>query len=443
MTKLQQLQEFRHAFYQRLGPARDALFELCDATLATAKPPSFAHLALSPLFRRRWPSLYEALQDGRPDSAGLMNLILDHVPDMALERPLLVGDHTAWPRLSARTLPERLYTHHADKQTRIADGLPITAGFAFSTLALLPDSDTRWVLPLVHERIVPEKKAYQVAAEQLRMVALEFQRRGAGRALTLLDSQYGCAPFLKATAPVAVDLLFRLRSNRVLWGVPPAYSGRGAPCIHGDKFKLNAPETWPEADEVLVVEDERLGLVEIRRWVKWHMRKAPDREMTLIRVDCLDKPKKKAMWLGFLGEQEPSLSQVWRLYLRRFSIEHWYRFSKQRLHWTLPRLSTPEQHERWSALMPVLTMQLYLARSVMIDHVLPWQKPQPVARRTPGRVCQGMAGLIAVIDTPACAPKPRGKSPGWEPGRVRSRRGRHRIMKKGRKRKLKRRRQAA
>lgn len=386
MCNLLRLHHFRHALYERLGPARDALFELCDAVLTTPKPPSFAHLSLSPLFPRQWPSLYEALQDGRPDRAALMDLMLDHVSETALERPLLVGDHTAWPRLSARTLSGRSYTHHADRQTRLADGLPITAGFAFSTLALLPEPGTRWVLPLLHERIKPAEKAPVVAARQLKAVVASLQKRGLGRALALFDSGYECASFLKATSEVAVDLLFRLRSNRVLWGTPPPYRGRGKPCTHGHKFKLNAPETWPAPDEVLVVEDEKLGRVELRRWLRWHFRKAPVREMTLIRVRCLDRPKKTPMWLGFVGEQEPSLEQFWRLYLRRFSIEHWYRFSKQRLHWTLPRLSTPAQHERWSDLMPVLTMQLYLARSAMIDHVLPWQKPQPAHERTPGRV---------------------------------------------------------
>lgn len=443
MNNLQHLHHFRQALYEHLGPARDALFELCDAVLTSPHPPSFAHLSLSPLFRRQWPSLYEALQDGRPDRAALMDLLLDHVPDQALERPLLVGDHTAWPRLSARTLSERTYTHHADRQTRLADGLPITAGFSFSTLALLPEPGTRWVLPLFHERVPPHEKPHQRAARQLRVLVEVFHRRGLGRALALFDSQYGCAPFLKATQEIAVDLLFRLRSNRVLWGVPPPYKGIGAPCIHGERFQLNAPETWPEADAVLLIEDQRLGRVEIRRWLRWHFRKAPEREMTLIRVQCLDRPKKKAMWLGFVGEQEPSLSELWRLYLRRFAIEHWYRFAKQRLHWTLPRFSTPEQHERWSDLLPVMTLQLYLARGAMIDQVLPWQKRQPAHERTPGRVCQAMAGLIVVIGTPACVPKPRGKSPGWEKGRERSRRARHPIMKKARKRKAKRRRQAA
>jgi hypothetical protein len=34
---------------------------------------------------------------------------------------------------------------------------------------------------------------------------------------------------------------------------------------------------------------------------------------------------------------------VWQHYLRRFAIDHWYCFAKQRLHWILPQLSTPEQ----------------------------------------------------------------------------------------------------
>ena len=36
----------------------------------------------------------------------------------------------------------------------------------------------------------------------------------------------------------------------------------------------------------------------------------------------------------------------------------------QRLHWTLPKLRTPEQSERWSDLMPLMSWQLWLARDL-------------------------------------------------------------------------------
>jgi hypothetical protein len=124
----------------------------------------------------------------------------------------------------------------------------------------------------------------------------------------------------------------------------------------------------------------------------------------------------------------PTLFQVWRLYLRRFAIDHWNRFAKQRLHWTLPQLLTPQQALRWSDLMPLLSWQLWIARQLVIDSPLPWQKPQ--ANLTPGRVAQGFTAILVRIGSPACSPKPRGKSLGWSSGRKRSPYPRFPIIKK-------------
>jgi hypothetical protein len=80
--------------------------------------------------------------------------------------------------------------------------------------------------------------------------------------------------------------------------------------------------------------------------------------MSLLKVERLSQRTGKAikpMWLAWVGEQMPPLTEVWRLYLRRFAVDHWYRFIKQRQHWTLPKLSTPKQCERWSDLMPLMT----------------------------------------------------------------------------------------
>jgi hypothetical protein len=42
-----------------------------------------------------------------------------------------------------------------------------------------------------------------------------------------------------------------------------------------------------------------------------------------------------------------------------------------------------------------------------------------------------MGGVLAVIGTPARAPKPRGKSPGWQKGKKRTKRPRYPVVKKG------------
>jgi hypothetical protein len=92
----------------------------------------------------------------------------------------------------------------------------------------------------------------------------------------------------------------------------------------------------------------------------------------------------------------PALFDFWRLYLRRFAIDHWYRFAKQRLHWTLPKLSTPEQCERWSDLLPLLTWQLWLARDIVTDNPCLGRSNSPLS---PGRVAQAMGGVLAAIGT--------------------------------------------
>jgi hypothetical protein len=69
------------------------------------------------------------------------------------------------------------------------------------------------------------------------------------RPLLLADSEYANAKFLKATIGVEADLLMRLRPNRVLYGPPPAYSGKGRPRVHGARFALKEYQDWPQADQ--------------------------------------------------------------------------------------------------------------------------------------------------------------------------------------------------
>lgn len=61
-----QLKQFRQGVYTILGNAKDALFDLMDAVLVTRSVYSFVELSLSPVFRRQWSSIYEALEDSNP-----------------------------------------------------------------------------------------------------------------------------------------------------------------------------------------------------------------------------------------------------------------------------------------------------------------------------------------------------------------------------------------
>jgi hypothetical protein len=76
----------------------------------------------------------------------------------------------------------------------------------------------------------------------------------------------------------------------------------------------------------------------------------------------------------------------------------------------------------------VITWELWLARDIVSDNPLPWQRR--IDKLTPGRVAQAMGGVLAAIGTPAKAPKPRGKSPGWKTGQPRQRRINYPVVKK-------------
>jgi hypothetical protein len=144
--------QFRQAAYACLGSARDAFFELSDAVIDMPAVQSFAELSCSRYFRRGWPSLYEALQDGRPDREQLMRLYGQH---MSLgERPMLAGDHTAWPRPTAYTLRDRTVEHQPNP---VPGGRPITLGHGYSTLVWVPEKKGSWALPLRHERITSQE----------------------------------------------------------------------------------------------------------------------------------------------------------------------------------------------------------------------------------------------------------------------------------------------
>jgi hypothetical protein len=420
--KYDRYQKFRQETYQMLGKAHDATFELMDSIMTTRNVSCVAEFSLSPLFRRKWSSTYEALQDSRPNRNKLMKRYIKEIPSSSSEYALLAIDHTAWGRRGAKTLKERTYEYQASSNNLV------TVGQGYSTIAWLPEAKGSWALPLRHERITSYETPISKAVWQLKQVSKSLH----SKTLVVLDSEYGNGSWVNQTKEISVSKLMRIRSNCCLWGQPETYSGRGRPKKHGQKFKVNDPTTWWEADEIVEVNDPKLGLIKISQWKELHFRSSPSQDMSLIRVERLNSKREgktpRPLWLVWVGEQFLELKDIWSQYARRFGVDHWYRFAKQRLHWTVPNFSTAKQSERWSDLMPLMTWQLWLAQDLVTEHCLPWQSR--INQLTPGRVAQSMFSLLVEIDTPASAPQTRGKSPGWKQGEKRSKRKTYPIAKK-------------
>jgi hypothetical protein len=431
MEQFTKLIEFRQAVYDHgLTRIKDAQFELTDALLLTPGICSFAELSLSLAFRRKWPSVYAAIEDGGQDLAWLEAYFVQQMP--AQGEHVLSLDDTAWVHPAAKALADRQYICTSTQAVHRS----ILAGHPYSILAWVPDPTRSWAPPVSVRRITSQQTAAEVGVMQVQQLC-RLRREEMFRWLYLIvgDGKYGHHRFLGPLKDEPCGVLVRLRCDRVLYGAPGPYGGMGRPRIHGDRFAFREPETWGEPNVEATVEDDRWGQVRLRRWDHRHAQQDATTPFSVILVEThLERDRPSApFWLGYQPppHQNPgdqSLIDLWHWYPWRWPVEPSIRFRKQHLHWTLPRFQQPESCDRWTMLVNVAQWQLYLAQDIVQDCPLPWQAAQE--RLTPERTLQSLGATFREIGTPAASPQPRGKSPGWPKGRPRTRPKHHSVVRK-------------
>jgi hypothetical protein len=442
LTALDALLTFRGAVYAAFGRRADALFELMDALTSAGAVPSPIHLSLEAVHRRGWGSFYAALNKGEVPAAAIEALLAQHPLAEAAGGPLIFGvDTSVWPRCDAETSPERGFYHHS---SRHSNGQPIVAGWSFQWVAQLSLTRDSWTAPLSVRRVPPGTNVNEAAAAQITDV---LQRRPVGPAagaagqvpLFAFDCGYDSVQLGEALAGVVVAIVVRLREGRCFYADPPplAANGKrraGRPRRHGKKFACADERTWWAPDAEHTEDDPQYGHVRVRAWDKVHGKvqahagrgtrgPAPLQRGTLLLVEVERLPHQtrhpKPMWLWWQGPPgtSPDLALVWRAYVHRFDLEHTLRFSKQSLNWTTLRVRQPAAAERWTWLVVLAYTQLRLARPLVTDRRLPWERPRPAGHLTPYRVRRVFSQLSALFGTPAAPPKPCGHPAGRPKGR--------------------------
>jgi hypothetical protein len=449
------LRAFRRSFYECFCHRRDALFELTDAILtADGAIPSPAHLSLQTSHRRGWGSLYAALCKGRIDLEALRRLLARHPLAQEEETPVYAVDVSVWDRCDAECSPERGFYYHPSRHSA---GQPIVAGWAYQFVAQLNFVRESWSAPMDVERLRPGQDANVVATGQVRSFLLRRLCRssceeGTGTTpLFVFDAGYDPVKVQQGLEGSPCQILLRLRAGRRFYGDPslcdpPENIGR--PRRHGPKMKCSEPSTWPEPSAELRCEDAAYGSVRVRAWAEMHPKVSnhagkgtrgplPIVVGTLILVEVERLPRgerrrePRVLWLWWHGPEgtAPDLDLIWRSYVRRFDLEHTFRFLKQSMGWTTPRVRHPEQADRWSWLVVAAYTQLRLARTCVEDLRLPWERRYDPGRLTPVRVHRVVSSLLAHAGTPAKAPKPCGRSPGRAKGRLSGRAKRYPAIK--------------
>jgi hypothetical protein len=439
------LKSFRGQLYGAFTRWGDALFELTDALLCAGAVSSVPSLSLEPEFTRSHGSLYKALAKGRIDEDRLRSLLVGH---RAADWPMVFAvDASTFDRCDAECSPERGYYYSASKHSA---GQPIVAGWHYQWICQLSWAPDSWTAPLDAMRIPAGEDETTATVAQLRRLVGLLPADGEVP-LFVLDAGYDPIAIGHDLAEERCEVLCRIREDRVFYADAPTRPNRpattgGRPPRHGKRWKCSDPKSWPKPSANLVASDSRYGKITVTAWPGMHPRLVgrgrwkgdgapPIVRGCVIRVEVEHLPKptartKKTLWLWWSGEGTPDLHRCWRAYLRRFDIEHTYRFAKQSLGWTAPSLCTPQQADRWTWLVVAALTELRLARGLVADLRLPWERPRDPALLTPTRVRRGFRRLRATLGTPASPPKSTTPGPGRPKGTRKPPRKRYPAVKK-------------
>jgi hypothetical protein len=433
------LSRFRVDLHACLTARADELSELADAVLCTDGPVrSLAGLSLAAEHRRGHGALYDAVNHGRISIGRLRRSVAGlPLPRAADGRLVLAVDVSNWLRPGAVTSPARLFCHVYGRGKGQAQMIP---GWPYSVVAALEPGRTSWTAVLDAVRLGPGGDETGVSAAQVREVITRLIEaghwcEGDQPVLVVFDAGYDVTRLAWLLADLPVELLGRLRSDRVMQlPAPPRQPGtRGRPRKHGGELALADPATWPPAQVTTSTTTSRYGIAVTAAWDRVHPRLThraawldhdgplPVIEGTLIRlqVDHLPgdrDPTPVWLWFSRTSATAGEVDRCWRAFLRRFDLEHTFRFWKQTLGWTAPKIRNPAAADRWTWLIITAHTQLRLARPLADDLRLPWERPAPPGRLTPARVRRGFRNIRATVPRPAGAPKPGKPGPGRPPG---------------------------
>ena len=199
----------------------------------------------------------------------------------------------------------------------------------------------------------PARDANEVAAEQVKAFLGRSSEEERATPLFVFDAGYDPVKVQQGLEGSRCQILIRLRAGRCFradpsLAGPPAPTGR--PCRHGPKMKCKDPSTWPEPSTEYICEDAGYGSVRVRAWAKLHpkVRAHEGRgsrgplpivvgTLILVEVERLPRGERRreprVLWMWWHGPEgmAPDLELLWRTYVRRFDLEHTFRFLKQTL----------------------------------------------------------------------------------------------------------------
>ena len=436
--------------------------DLLDALCSTPNARSVPELSLSPHYHREHSSIYKTIEKSKMKGVLLHSLAASVIPSPEKRSFWLFAlDATPQKRQFARSLTDRGYIHYPNPVGR---NKPISIGHEYSTVAALPERrenlSRSWVIPVGVRRIHSDEDKELVGSEQFNTILDDDKELWHGELVAEVgDSRYSKAEYLHAVHKNHPNLIsvVKVRGNRKLYNfiAPPEENPPNRPKFKGEPLKLDDPSTHrpPDARTEFEVEKKKgkIHKIVMEMWTSMVMpgKNKPERipmenyPFLLVKNTVFDKDDSEVypypQWLIVLGErrEELTLKEIYESYDARSGLEHFFRFGKQKM--LMNSYQTPDtlREENWWHMTHMAYLTLWAAHSLSEHHPRPWERHLPEHKKkiiTPALVQRDFPRLISQFGTPAKSPKHRGKSPGRTKGTKLTRRERHPIIYKGKKR---------
>ncbi|MEZ5086397.1 MAG: transposase [Tessaracoccus sp.] len=227
-------------------------------------------------------------------------------------------------------------------------------GWRYLWIAALEPGTTSWTALLETRRLHPDEDETMVTANRLKTVFERLHNAGHWKMgdpdlLVVMDSGYDVTRLTWLLKDLPVTLVAEygptgvLRPGRETQGPT---KGRGP--RHGHKLTLADPESWPRPTVTTTNQTTNYGLATAIAFDHQHQRlecrgpwadhhgEALIIEGTLIQLTVDHLPGDRApapvwLWCSTTGATTAEVDHYWSAYLRRFDLEHTFRFLKQTL----------------------------------------------------------------------------------------------------------------
>lgn len=281
-------EQFLKTVYSSLTKRSDSYLEMALALASSSQIESVVSLSESPLYRRKFSSIYETLSEVEWDEATLLKAELDlfnESCELLAGYEVYSGDSTFIKRNEAKTLSSRV-------MKRFANG-ELAYGQESYWMMRLSNPKNSWAGVALVERLAETETVTKMATKQMRLLSKHNQNKklyvfDAGHGLELLEAQKGCQN---------TQVILRVKGHQVFYYLP-SYKGKGRPPKVGERFKLSEVKKETDSQYTIIFKNKTLR---ISTWSGLQTAQFMDIPLMMLKLEFMDSTGKpvfdKPIWL--------------------------------------------------------------------------------------------------------------------------------------------------